>query len=212
MLVGRRDFLRLLGVAAAAAALAPSSHLAPAGDAYANPRLGLRFVKPPGWYFLSTVDFVAAKQHQVLDDPPPAVLADLDDPERLPIVVVSKFPGEYPDLNPYFAVWDEPVEPFDAGDDREYHAAGLTGWRTFMPNFEVLCPPARVSFAGVPATRSEWRFRCLHEDGRAWPVAVTTLLVFRGDRTHTTNVLRGTIESSAVDEDVAAALLSFRYA
>jgi hypothetical protein len=168
-------------------------------------------VKPPGWHFLSTVDFVAAKQHQVLADPSPELLQELTDPERLPIVVASRFTADHPDLNPYFAVWDEPAEPFESGDERDYHAQGLSGWRSFMPEFELLRPPGRVSFAGLQATRSEWRFRCVHEDGRAGPVGVTTLLVFRDDRTHTISFLRHASRDSAVERDLRHALESFRY-
>src|SRR5262245_14036759 len=131
VLLGRRQFARLAGLASAITAIDPSTLVLAAGDQYSNSRIGMSLVKPAGWQFLSLVDFPAIAQHQHLALHDPDVLQVLRDPSAAPFLVVTKYDAEHPDLNPCITGYDEPVEP-DVDSALECHRQSLQAWTHFL--------------------------------------------------------------------------------
>lgn len=211
MLVGRRDFLKVLASAAAVAAADPAALARTSGDLYVNDRLSLSLVKPVGWHFLSTVDYQAAAGHQLLLVDNPEVEQILKSPEALPFVVMTKFGAQYDDLNPAICGFSDAIEPGVPNGEPGYHDAALKAWRWLLPQAEVVSGPKQVDLRGVPATRSEWRFLYQHDSGRQWTVNVRTLLVFRGERTHTFHLMQGTTPPAIADLEFDAAEQAIEY-
>jgi hypothetical protein len=204
MLVGRRDFLKLFGIATAVGALDPSALARTNGDWYSNDRLGVTLLRPPGWSFLSTVDYQLASTHHVLDIEHPEVEQILRNPDALPFVFITKFPESHDGLNPCIGAWDEPIEP-GIDTDLEYHRTALGAWRRFLPEVLVKVQPYPIDISGTAGTRSEWEFLFQHDWGRKWRIDVTTLLVFRGSRTLTFHFMQGWVPPAVAAEELRTA-------
>lgn len=212
MLAGRRDFLRLFGMATAVAAVDPAAIAHTSGDLYVNGRLSFSLVKPPGWQFLSVVDYQAARQHQLPLVDNPEVEQILRSPDSLPFVVITKFGPNYDDLNPCIAAWDEPIESDVAETDVGYHSVALSAWAKFLAHFVLLQSPHHVRLRGdVMATRSVWSYLYQHDSGREWTIRVRTLLVFRDNRTHTLHFMHGSRLPAVAEREFDAAEATVTY-
>jgi hypothetical protein len=211
MLLGRRQLLRLGGMAAVVAAADPLALALTSGDRYFNERLGLSFNKPAGWHFLSVVDFQAAARGQRLAVDDPDVLQVLQNPDSVPFVVVTKFDAGYTDLNPCITCWGEPIEP-DLEGDIDCHQQALRAWARFLPGVSVLAAPTPLTLqCGTAATLSVWRFLFEHDSGRSWHVNARTLLLFRSNRIHTFHFMDADTGESAAGAELTQAAQSLSY-
>jgi hypothetical protein len=211
LLLGRREFVRLAGVASAVAAFDPTALVVTPGDRYSNSRIGVSLVKPTGWQFLSLVDFPAIAQRQRLAINDPDVVQVLRDPSAAPFLVVTKYDAEHPDFNPCITCYDEPTGP---GVDTalEGHRQALQAWLHFLKYASVQVNPAPIDLAcGTPATLSVWRFSFEHDPGQTWAVQARTLLVNRGDRVHTFHFIDGELGASVAGDELKAAAQSLSY-
>jgi hypothetical protein len=91
--LGRRDFLKVFGVALAAASTqALSSAISVLDDTYVNRKLGVAFQKPPNWYFNNIKEMGDVARGQILD------LIDAETAKRiiakadLPFISISQEP------------------------------------------------------------------------------------------------------------------------
>jgi len=211
LLLGRREFERLAGMASAVAAIDPTALVLASGDRYTNSRIGISLVKPAGWRFLSLVDFPAIAQRQPLAIDDPDVVQALRDPSATPFLVVTKYDAEHPDLNPCITCYDEPTGP---GVDTalEGHRQALQRWVHFLKYASIQVAPAPIDLAcGTPATLSVWRFSLELDSGRTWAVQARTLLVYRGDRVHTFHFMNGELGASEAADELNAAAHSLSY-
>ncbi len=104
--IGRREFLKLTGLALAGLAIDPLDAVAVNDNLYINKKLGIMFEKPAGWGFVSIMDFGKMKQDQIigvgLEESPAEIWEELGDP----ICVATKY---YEDLPAYKGVFSPTI-------------------------------------------------------------------------------------------------------
>ena len=182
----RREFLRLVAATAVALGLDPLRGVSVVDDLYQNERLGLQLRRPPGWEFESVADFVALREHKVLQDALQGEPHPLRDPNNLPIFAIFDPAHRQGDFAPAVCLYDEPLDhPVPADEPRAHRDNMLRGFAVSFREFQVLHEPRRLSLVGARATESVWRY--LHEldDGRSWLLRVRSVVVFRPPRVHT---------------------------
>ncbi|MCG6191456.1 hypothetical protein [Maribellus maritimus] len=101
--IGRREFLKLAGVALAGIAVNPLQAVVTNDNVYINKKLGILFHKPDSWGFLNVKDFGKLKDEQILgngyEEMKDEVWEDLGDP----ICIATKFPEDLPKYKGVFS-------------------------------------------------------------------------------------------------------------
>lgn len=101
--IGRREFLRLTGIALAGLAIDPLKAVAINDSIYVNKKLGILFEKPNDWGFLAVKDFGKIKSEQVigvgLDETAEEIWEELGDP----ICIATKYYQDRPEYTGVFS-------------------------------------------------------------------------------------------------------------
>lgn len=101
--IGRREFLRLAGIALAGLAIDPLNAIAVNDNLYINKKLGIMFEKPDGWGFVSITDFGKMKRDQIigvgLEESAEEIWDELGDP----ICVATKYFEDKPEYKGVFS-------------------------------------------------------------------------------------------------------------
>ena len=101
--IGRREFLRITGLAFAGTMIDPYLAVATNNDTYVNKKLGIIFNKPSNWGFIKVTDFGKLKDKQILgnglDDIKDEVWEDLG----YPICVATKYYEDLPENEGVFS-------------------------------------------------------------------------------------------------------------
>ena len=101
--IGRREFVRLTGLALAGLSLDPLQSVAVNQDAYINRKLGVLFYKPRDWGFISVKDFGKLKSKQIigggLEETSEEIWNELGDP----ICVMTKYYEDRPEQKGLFS-------------------------------------------------------------------------------------------------------------
>jgi len=123
-------------------------------------------------HFLSLGDFRSARRAQRLQTDDPEVRAILTNPNEVPFLVITKFPGDCrAGFNPCITCWDEP-EQEEAGT-LENHRLLLKAYGTFLRDVSILSEPVPLTLTcGTAATLSAWRFLDDHTSGSSWTTHV----------------------------------------
>ena len=101
--IGRREFLRLSGLALAGLTIDPLMAVAINDNIYVNKKLGILFHKPKDWGFVSIKDFGKLKSEQIigegLDETTDEIWQELGDP----ICIVTKYYQDKPEFKGVFS-------------------------------------------------------------------------------------------------------------
>lgn len=101
--IGRREFLRLTGLALAGLAIDPLKAVAINENIYVNKKLGILFEKPSDWGFVAVKDFGKIKNEQVigagLDETAEEIWEELGDP----ICITTKYFQDKPEYKGIFS-------------------------------------------------------------------------------------------------------------
>ncbi|MBN9349817.1 MAG: hypothetical protein J0H55_03955 [Chitinophagaceae bacterium] len=101
--IGRREFLRLTGLALAGLAIDPLKAVAINDNIYVNKKLGILFEKPSDWGFVAVKDFGKIKNEQVigagLDETAEEIWEELGDP----ICITTKYFQDKPEYKGIFS-------------------------------------------------------------------------------------------------------------
>ncbi len=101
--IGRREFLRLTGLALAGLAIDPLKAVAINDNIYVNKKLGILFEKPSDWGFVAVKDFGKIKSEQVigvgLDETAEEIWEELGDP----ICITTKYFQDKPEYKGVFS-------------------------------------------------------------------------------------------------------------
>lgn len=89
--LGRREFLRLAGLALAGLAIDPLASVAINDNVYVNKKLGILFEKPNSWGFIAVKDFGKLKSQQLLADEMEAYKEEIFEDLGDPICLVTKY-------------------------------------------------------------------------------------------------------------------------
>lgn len=101
--LGRREFLRLTGIALAGLAIDPLTAVAINDNSYVNKKLGILFEKPHDWGFIAIKDFGKLKNEQVigagLDETAEEIWEELGEP----ICIATKYFNDQPEYKGVFS-------------------------------------------------------------------------------------------------------------
>ena len=101
--VGRKEFLRLIGLALVGLTIDPLKAVAVNDDAYVNKKLGILFYKPKDWAFVAVKDFGKLKSAQIIGEgfekTPDQIWNELGDP----VCVITKYFEDKPELKGIFS-------------------------------------------------------------------------------------------------------------
>ena len=101
--IGRREFLRLTGLALTGLIVDPLKAVAVNDNAYVNKKLGILFYKPQDWGFIAVKDFGKLKSEQIigkgLDETTDEIWNELGDP----VCVVTKYYQDKPEQSGIFS-------------------------------------------------------------------------------------------------------------
>ena len=101
--IGRREFLKLTGLALAGLSIDPLKAVAVNDNAYVNKKLGILFYKPQDWGFIAVKEFGKLKSEQFigkgLDEPIDQIWKELGDP----VCVVTKYYQDKPEYKGVFS-------------------------------------------------------------------------------------------------------------
>ena len=101
--IGRREFLRLTGLALTGLIFDPLKAVAVNNNAYVNKKLGILFYKPQDWGFIAVKDFGKLKSEQIigkgLDETTDEIWNELGDP----VCVVTKYYQDRPEQKGIFS-------------------------------------------------------------------------------------------------------------
>ncbi len=101
--IGRRNFLRLTGLAMAGMAIDPLQAVVTNNDAYINKKLGILFYKPKGWNFLGIKDFGKLKDEQILGNGYNDYKDEIWEDLGTPICIATKYSPDLPQYEGIFS-------------------------------------------------------------------------------------------------------------
>ena len=101
--IGRRNFLKLIGLALTGLTVDPLQSVITNDDIYINKKLGILFYKPKNWGFLNTKDFGKLKNEQILgngwDEDKEEVWEEIGEP----ICLTTKYYKDLPEYKNMFS-------------------------------------------------------------------------------------------------------------
>jgi hypothetical protein len=101
--IGRREFLRLAGLALTGLAVNPLKAVAVNDNAYVNKKLGILFYKPQDWGFISVKDFGKLRSEQIIGKGLEETTDETWDELGDPICVVTKYYQDRPEHRGVFS-------------------------------------------------------------------------------------------------------------
>jgi hypothetical protein len=101
--IGRRQFMKLMGVALAGLTIDPLQAVAINSNYYVNKKLGLILSKPDGWNFVSVMDFGKLQADQVLADDYELKKEEALQQTGKPTLVIAKYGLNKPEYEDQFS-------------------------------------------------------------------------------------------------------------
>ena len=101
--VGRREFLRLTGLALAGLTVDPLKAVAINNNVYVNKKLGILFHKPQGWDFIAVKDFGKLKSEQIIGEGLDVTTDEIWNDLGEPVCVVTKYYHDNPEQKGVFS-------------------------------------------------------------------------------------------------------------
>jgi len=101
--IGRREFLRLTGIALTGLAIDPLQAVVTNDNLYINRKLGILFHKPSSWGFLAVKDFGKLKDKQIIGQGLDKSKDEIWEELGAPICIVTKFYRDEPEYKGIFS-------------------------------------------------------------------------------------------------------------
>lgn len=101
--IGRREFLRLTGLALAGLTIDPLKAVAINDNAYVNKKLGILFYKPQDWGFIAVKDFGRLKSGQIIGEGLDITTDEIWEELGDPVCVATKYYQDRPELKGIFS-------------------------------------------------------------------------------------------------------------
>ena len=98
-----------------------------------------------------------------------------------PMLVMTKFPEPFEDLNPSFKVNIRPLGNLKGKTPTELLDLILPPFRSALKDFELVQPPTEVKVSGIPSGYARMNFVVQSPNGDAFPTTSELWIVPRGD-------------------------------
>ncbi len=216
--VGRREFLRLFGVGAAAMATDWPRAIAIEEDQYVNWDLGIAFQKPNGWVFSYDVNEfrdVSKGQHFDVDDPNRA--SELLEAAELPLMIVSKEPisADSDSFGPGIGVYLRklPVQGFTtAGCFSPQCQLGydIAACSMLLKDYRVTADLTATTVSACEAAEYEASFLFEHTNMEPTPVRVKTLGILQQNTFYAIRMFDSPVRGGEMEFDYTPFVASVR--
>lgn len=145
---------------------------------YTNSTLGLSIVKPEDWHFLS----IEASQNSLNN----VRLKDKQIQEYMrkysskPIVVITKYPESYSDVNPSLKI---NIKPFGRlpRDPHKIMEIIIPTWKRAFRDFEIIQEVEDTMLGGLPATHVQIHYSLENNSGEIRSIRSDLWIAMRGD-------------------------------
>ncbi len=210
--IGRREFLKIMGVALAGLAVDPLQAIAINEDYYINKKLGIALVKPKGWHFLSIRSFQEMKVDQILpidDDELEKEIKDAMDP----VLAMTKYPDikEYENrFSPAISVYCELYE-FREGDtivDLSYRAGEW--FKNVLTDYTLTSLPKSISVSNCDAVEMNASFIFTHMKLEPIPLEAKTVMVYQGPILYTIHMFDSKYLSDTTQREFGDFIANFK--
>lgn len=98
-----------------------------------------------------------------------------------PLVVITKYPEPFDDLNPSFKVNIKPLGQLKGADPKKILELILPQFQKIFQDFNLIQPPSDTTVGRLPAAYMRINYSLTAEDGRTFPTASELWIVPRGD-------------------------------
>lgn len=143
--IGRREFIRLTGLALAGVAPDPLKAVVTTEDVYINKKLGLMFNKPREWGFVALKDFGKIKEDQILNGEWNLQKDEVFESLGEPVCIVTKYPldlSEYKGVfSPTITVHVTPKSEFEEDEFESFEelmSMSAYGASLFLKDFQII--------------------------------------------------------------------------
>lgn len=192
MQVGRRQFLKFLGLATAGAVIDPLAVIIENGSYYANKKLGFGFSIPHGWEIEAFGDFTSLRDKQFLSgfehNHSKELVKELSDGL---VAIIQKYPQSLnikrfsPSIT-FFMSPDDVLSEFNMFSDFVESAIG--GFELVLTNYEVIEPPTPVNGKNFKAFTFKSSFLFEHDDIRPTLVDDEVWIIHHNDLIYTVHM------------------------
>lgn len=149
------------------------------GDIFTNETVGFEITKPKAWVFMT------AKQN--FDNLKAVKLTDKEFHEQMlkyatvPLVVMTKYPEPYEDVNPSIKINVKPYGPLQGKTPIELIHLILPQLKGVFKDFNLEKGPISVKVAGIPSGYARVSYTLVVQSGRTFPITSELWIVPRGD-------------------------------
>jgi len=191
--LGRREFIKLLGIALAGAAVDPLKAVALNNNYYANKKFGLILEKPDTWEFISYKDFGKLKSVQLLSEEYEERKEETWEVLTDPILIIAKYSladDRYKyKLSPAINIWIHHKSGFESCF-RDIAEQSFAGIQEVFKDFEVLQDITPASFSNCEAYETKSRFLYVNtEYNKSVTCEMWSFLVDHGDHFYGFNMI-----------------------
>lgn len=165
--LGRREFIKLVGLALAGTTVDPLKAIAFNQNYYVNKKFGLILEKPDGWNFISYKDFGKLKEVQLLADDFEPFKDEVWETLTDPVLTIAKYglnDERYKcKFSPAINIWinhKTEIEEDQYGSFKEIAHESFIGIQQIIKDLEVIqdVTPAVISNSEAYETKSKWLY------------------------------------------------------
>jgi len=200
--IGRREFLKLMGVALAGLSIDPLEAIAVNEDYYINKKLGIALEKPNNWYFISIKSFEKMKNEQILPIEDKALEVEIREMMDDPILLIAKYPVEMQQdiFSPAIAIHLEHfILEEDTLLDTSYKAA--KGFKLFLTDYNLIEDPKPLQLSKCDSVEMNARFTYTHKRLQPTPVEVRTYLIYQNPILYTLHMFDSEFLNDTTQEE-----------
>ncbi|MFD2600562.1 hypothetical protein [Flavobacterium suzhouense] len=167
--IGKREFLKLIGLASTGILLDPYLSVFTNNDTYVNKKLGVIFDKPHGWGFIKVSDFGKLKDKQIFEE---GWNKDIEwEDIGYPICIATKYYEDTPENKGIFSPTimlnitpKEDLYPFGCRTLEEVIEDSAMGTEAFLKDFRVIKRKTPYQLSGITFHEFECEYMFEHID------------------------------------------------
>lgn len=145
---------------------------------FTSPTAGFELTKPPSWVYMSADQ--NADNLRRTDHNDPELKAALMKYATAPMVVITKHPEPFDDLNPSFKVNMRPLGQFAGASPETILSAMLPPMKRMFSDLTIVQEPVAMSVGGLPGAHARFNYT-LRAGGVSYPATSELWVVPRGD-------------------------------
>lgn len=148
-------------------------------DLFESITLDFKVTKPSDWQFLSAEANQENLKNIKFEDQEYKELVQKY--ATVPLVVITKYPEPFDDLNPSLKVNIRPLGQFKGMDPKEMLDYVIPQFKNIFQDLEIIQPPMDTKVSNLPAAYMRVNYLMENAEGRTFPTTSELWIVIRGD-------------------------------